>query len=243
MRKVIYILGLLSGITATINAQSITYNHDDAKMNQVTVMEIGSGSLTPSQYYTLLHRSYQKSAASKNKLAFRMAAGINLYNQVDDAEALDSAMQSRAKIEALNIADRSGGVLDLAWMAESGKLNRKMEDFEQNIQRIKEVGGTSSEQEHWRAYYKVYQSAIKATQEAYMPNAQRKKEYLRIHADVARKNETLVLYLVRLSNARKTSILLAATDNRENNKAQIVRNAMSRWRGAGWKTSGRGLEE
>ena len=128
-------------------------------------------------------------------------------------------------------------------MAESGKLNRKMEDFEQNIQRIKEVGGTSSEQEHWRAYYKVYQSAIKATQEAYMPNAQRKKEYLRIHADVARKNETLVLYLVRLSNARKTSILLAATDNRENNKAQIVRNAMSRWRGAGWKTSGRGLEE
>ena len=243
MRKVIYILGLLSGITATINAQSITYNHDDAKMNQVTVMEIGSGSLTPSQYYTLLHRSYQKSAASKNKLACRMAAGINLYNQVDDAEALDSAMQSRAKIEALNIADRSGGVLDLAWMAESGKLNRKMEDFEQNIQRIKEVGGTSSEQEHWRAYYKVYQSAIKATQEAYMPNAQRKKEYLRIHADVARKNETLVLYLVRLSNARKTSILLAATDNRENNKAQIVRNAMSRWRGAGWKTSGRGLEE
>ncbi|NDV84187.1 DUF5045 domain-containing protein [Bacteroides sp. 51] len=243
MRKVIYILGFLSGITATINAQSITYNHDDAKMNQVTVMEIGSGSLTPSQYYTLLHRSYQKSAASKNKLAFRMAAGINLYNQVDDAEALDSAMQNRAKIEALNIADRSGGALDLAWMAESGKLNSKMEDFEQNIHRIQEVGGTTNEQEHWRAYYKVYQSAIKATQDAYMPNAQRKKEYLRIHADVAKKNETLLLYLVRLSKARKTSALLAATNNRENNKARIVRNAMSRWRGAGWNTSGRGLEE
>lgn len=243
MKKVIYILGFLSGITATINAQSITYNHNDAKMNQVTVMEIGSGSLTPSQYYTLLHRSYQKSAASKNKLAFRMAAGINLYNQVDDAEALDSAMQSRAKIEALNIADRCGGALDLAWMAESGKLNSKMEDFEHNIQRIKEVGGTNSEQEHWREYYKVYQSAIKATQEAYMPNAQRKNEYLRIHADVVRKNETLILYLVRLSKARKTTMLLAATDNRENNKAQIIRSAMSRWRNAGWNTSGRGLEE
>ena len=95
-------------------AQSVTYNHDDAKMNQITVAEIGSGSLTPSLYYQLLHKSYQKSAAAKNKLGFRTTAGINLYNQVDDAEALDSAMTQRARIEALNVADRSGGALDAA---------------------------------------------------------------------------------------------------------------------------------
>ena len=76
-----------------------------------------------------------------------------------------------------------------------------------------------------------------------MPNAQRKKEYLRIYADVARKNETLILYIVRLSNARKTSELLTATGNIENHKAQIVRNALSRWRDAGWSTSKHGLEE
>ena len=243
MKKVLYILGFSLGIATMVHAQSVTYKHDDAKMNQITVMEIGSGGLTPSQYYTLLHRSYQKSAASKNKLTFRTTAGINLYNQVDDAVALDSAMQKRAKVEALNIADRSGGTLDLAWVAEGGKLNCKMEDFEQNIHRIQQIGGTGSEQEHWKEYYKVYQSAIKATQDAYMPNAQRKKEYLRIYADVVRKNETLVLYLARLSNTRKTNLLLAATDNRESNKVQIVRNALSRWRNAGWSTSGRGLEE
>ena len=41
-------------------------------------------------------------------------------------------------------------------------------------------------------------------------NAQRKKQYLRIYTDVARKNEELIRYLVRLYNARKTSELLAS---------------------------------
>ena len=243
MKRILLLSAAVMGICSAVKAQSVTYSHDDAKMNQITVMEIGSGGLTPSMYYTVLHKSYQKSASSKNKLAFRTAAGLNLYAQVDDAEALDSALNKRAKIEALNVADRSGGALDLAWMAESGKLNNKMADFERNIRWVLEVGGTANEQEHWKEYYNVYQCAIKAAQNAYMPNAQRKKEYLRIYADVALKNETLILYIVRLSNARKTSELLTATGNIENHKAQIVRNALSRWRDAGWSTSKHGLEE
>lgn len=243
MKRILLLSAVVMGICPIVKAQSVTYSHDDAKMNQITVMEIGSGGLTPSLYYTLLHKSYQKSASSKNKLAFRTTAGLNLYAQVDDAEALDSALNKRAKIEALNVADRSGGALDLAWVAESGKLNSKMADFERNIRRVLEVGGTANEQAYWKEYYNVYQCAVKAAQDAYMPNAQRKKEYLRIYADVARKNETLILYIVRLSNARKTSELLAATGNTESHKAQIVRNALSRWRDAGWSTSKRGLEE
>lgn len=243
MKRILFLLVMIMGICSVVMAQSVTYNHDDAKMNQITVMEIGSGGLTPSLYYTLLHKSYQKSASSKNKLAYRTTAGLNLYAQVDEAEALDSALNQRAKIEALNVADRSGGTLDLAWMAESDKLNSKLADFERNIHRVLEVGGTANEQVHWKEYYNVYQCAIKAAQNAYMPNAQRKKEYLRIYADVARKNETLILYIVRLSNARKTSELLAATGNRESHKAQIMRNALSRWRDAGWSISRHGLEE
>lgn len=243
MKRMIYLIGIAVGIVSTAKAQSVTYNHDDAKMNQITVMEIGSGGLTPSVYYTLLHKSYQKSASIKNKLAYRTAAGLSLYAQVDDTEALDSALVKRAEIEALNVADRSGGALDLAWAVESGKLNSKMADFERNICRILEVGGTANEQTHWKEYYNIYQCAIKATQNAYMPNAQRKKEYLRIYADVARKNETLILYLIRLSNAEKTSELLAATSNTQSHKVQIVRNAFSRWRDAGWSTSRHGLEE
>lgn len=223
------------GNASEVFAQSVTYNHDDAKMNQITVAEIGSGSLTPSLYYQLLHKSYQKSAAAKNKFGFRTTAGINLYNQVDDAEALDSAMTQRARIEALNVADRSGGALDAAWLAEGDKINAALENFNRNIQRITEVGGSHYELEHWREQYNVFVCAVKSVQEAYMPNSQRKKQYLRIHADIIRKNEMLVRYLVRLANSTKVAELLDASAIIEDRRAQIAMAAMNRWREARWR--------
>lgn len=240
-RRLYIIIGIgaaLFGVAPKTLAQSVTYNHDDAKMNQITVAEIGSGSLTPSLYYQLLHKSYQKSAAAKNKLGFRSAAGINLYNQVDDAEALDSAMTQRARIEALNVADRSGGALDAAWLAEGDKINSALENFNRNIQRITEVGGSHYELEHWREQYNVFVCAVKSVQEAYMPNSQRKKQYLRIHADIIRKNEMLVRYLVRLANSTKVAELLDASVIIEDRRAQIAMAAMNRWREAGWRATG-----
>ena len=188
--------------TGAVHAQgvSVTYNHDSPKQNQVTVMETGAGALSPDLYYTLLHNSYKKSAAAKNKLSFRTLAGVNLYNQVDEAEAIDSALVSRAKIEALR-----------------------------NIDRILPAGGTPDDRERWTEYYHVYQSAIKATRDAYMPNAQRKKEYLRIYEDVTRQNGILVGYLARRQNATITGNLLNATDERNLNKGNIVREAVNRW--------------
>lgn len=240
-RKLYIIIGIgaaLFGVVPKTLAQSVTYNHDDAKMNQITVAEIGSGSLTPEFYYWLLHNSYRESAAAKNKLGFRTTAGINLYNQVDEAEALDSAMTQRARIEALNVADRSGGALDVAWLAEGDKINSALEDFEKNIRRIIEAGGSNYEQEHWREQYNVFLCAIKSVQEAYMPNAERKKQYLRIHADIIRKNEMLVRYLVRLANSTKVAELLDTSAIIEDRRAQIAMAAMNRWREAGWRAMG-----
>ena len=187
-------------VTTAVHAQYVTYNHDSPKQNQVTVMETGTGALSPDLYYSVLHNKYKKSAAAKNKLSFRTLAGINLYNQVDEAEAIDSALVKRAKVEALNVADRQ---VDIAWLAEGDKVSGQMERFRQ--------------------------CAIKATKDAYMPNAQRKKEYLRIYEDVARQNEILVGYLAKRQNATVTNALLNATDNRTLHKGGIVRNAMSRW--------------
>ena len=126
--------------TATAQAQYVTYNHDSPKQNQITVMETGAGSLTPELYYWALHNKYKKSAAAKNKLGFRTTAGINLYNQTDEAESIDSALVSRAKIEALNVADRQA---DIAWLAEGDKINGQMERMKRNIDRILPAGGTS----------------------------------------------------------------------------------------------------
>ena len=151
---------------------------------------------------------------------------MNLYNQTDEAEAIDSALVKRAGIEALNIADRQ---VDLAWLAEGDKVNGQMERFRRNIDRILLCGGTPDERERWEEYYQVYQCAINATKEAYMPNAQRKKEYLRISEDVARQNETLVLYLARKQNATVTAGLLNAQEVQPIDKGSILRNAVERW--------------
>lgn len=226
MKRELWMMAMAAVATTGVQAQSVTYNHDSPKQNQITVMETGAGALSPDLYYTLLHNKYKKSAAAKNKLSFRTVAGINLYNQVDEAEAIDSALVSRAKIEALNVADRQ---VDIAWLAEGDKVNGQMERFRRNIDRILLAGGTPEDKERWTEYYHIYECAVDATQDAYMPNAQRKKEYLRIYEDVARQNELLVSYLARRQNATVTGNLLNATHDRRLNKEGIVRDAVSRW--------------
>ena len=167
----ILIMAVATTIKAT--AQSVTYNHDSSKQNQITVMETGGGSLTPEFYYWLLHNNYKKTAAEKNKLGFRTLAGINLYNQVDDAEKIDSALTKRAEVEALNVADRQ---IDLAWLAESSKINGQLDKMKANIDHIIPTGGTINDKRRWEELYNMYQCAVKATKDAYMPNAQRKRQ-------------------------------------------------------------------
>ena len=213
---------------ATIGAmaQSVTYNEDDAKRNQITVMETGSGSQTPELYYTLLHNSYKKSAAEKNKLAFRTTAGLAAYGQVEYADSIQAALTKRAEIEALNMADRQ---IDIAWLAEGSKITSQMEKFQKNIDRILLVGGTPTDKERWTEYYHVFDCAVNATKKAFMPNAQRKQEYLRIYADVTKHNEILVKYLVRLHSNSQTDNLLTATYERNTNKTSIINSAKERW--------------
>lgn len=226
MNRTLLLMAVAAVATSGVKAQSVTYNHDSPKQNQITVMETGTGALSPELYYTLLHNKYKKSAASKNKLSFRTLAGVNLYNQTDEAEAIDSALVKRAEIEALNVADRQ---IDLAWLAEGDKINAQMERLQRNIDRIPLAGGTTDDRERWTEYYHVYQCAIDATKDAYMPNAQRKKEYLRIYEDVVRQNEILVGYLARRQNATVANGLLNATADRRLDKGGIVREAMDRW--------------
>lgn len=232
--KKIYFPLLCSLAATTVSAQSVSYNHDDSKMNQITVQEVGSGNLSPDYYYWLFHSNYRKSAASKNKLTYRSTAGMARYQQVDDAEKIDSAMVKRAEVEALNVADRTGGALDLAWGVEGSKVTSKLETFETNIRRILQAGGSADDQRYWQEQAAVFKTAIKAAQEAYMPNAQRKKQYLAVYRDLVKKNESLVLFISRLSASMKTSQLLRASYNKPDSKAQIVAAAMGRWRSAGW---------
>ena len=230
-RYLLLAVGAMVG--SSLSAQSyVTYNHDATKMNQITVQEIGSGGLTPTFYYTAFHNSYQKTASAKNKLGFRTLAGIESYQQIDDADSIKTSLQKRAEIEALNIADRQ---IDIAWLAEGNKIDKKLSDFHNNINRIIGAGGTASDKERWTEYYNIYQYAIKVTQDAYMPNAQRKKEYLAIYNDIAKQNETLIAYLVQLNARSKTQELLSATSTRTSHHGAFANDAYNRWKNASSK--------
>ena len=226
----------MASVTLQVNAQSyVTYNHDDAKMNQITVQETGAGGLTPAFYYDVFHNSYQKSAATKNKLSFRSLAGVAAWQQIEDADSIEASLKKRAEIEALNVADRQ---MDIARLAEGTKLTNKLDDSQSNINRIIGAGGTFNDKERWNNYYNIVQCAIKATQDAYMPNAQRKKEYLAIYADICKENENLIKYLVQLNSKAKTAELLSASSTRQNHNGAIATAAHNRWRDASWRVSG-----
>ena len=229
---------LLFGFFFNSHAQSyVTYNHDDAKMNQITVQEIGAGGLTPAFYYDVFHNSYQKSAAAKNKLGFRTLAGVAAWQQIEDADSVETSMKKRAEIETLNIADRQ---IDIAWLAEGNKIESKLNDFQNNINRIVSAGGSFNDKERWTEYYNIFQTSIKETKDAYMPNAQRKKEYLAIYADICKQNETLIAYIVQINNRKKTEELLSATNNRTSHKSEFVTAAYNRWRSSAWGNANNG---
>jgi hypothetical protein len=237
MKRKYYMLMIMLAGTCTLHAQQITYNHDADKMNQITVMEIGSGSLTPQYFYTVFHNSYRRSAARTNKLAYRTEAGLAGYKQVPMSDSIQEAMTKRAEIEALNIADRSGGAADVAWMAEGDKIKNKLDSYERNIGRIIGAGGNRDNQERWKERLNQFRTAIKATQDAYMPNAERKKQYLAIYADICRENQILIEYVVQLNNANRNNRMMNAELVLHDPRAQAAKAALNRWREAGWSSA------
>lgn len=238
MKRKCVLLAISLMLCLSVKAQYVTYNHDEDKMNQFLVGEIGAGTLSPEYYYVLLHNSYRNTAAARNKLLYRTEVGAAGYMQVEMADSIRVAMEKRAEIEALNIADRSGGALDLAWAVEGDKITTKLESYKKNIDRILGVGGNTDNQSRWNDHYKMFSCAIKATQDAYMPNAERKRQYLAIYADICRDNEQLIEYLVRLNNANRTNGLLNQQLVRSNPTARAATAALNRWREAGWKAAG-----
>ena len=208
-------------------AQYVTYNHDETKMNQVTVMETGAGSLTPALFYSLIHNQYYRTASATNKLSYRSTAGGFAYSQVGLSEKVDTSLTKRAEIEALNMADRQ---VDLAWQAEGPKIQSRLEAFNRNIARLTEAGGNGGDLALWRERYQLFQTAVSAIRDSYMPNAERKKEYLAIYRDITEHNNTLIAYIISVDSRERTKDHLDATLERPDRNGEIAAEARGRWK-------------
>ena len=145
-RNILIILAFLLPLLSA-RAQYVTYNHDETKMYQVTVMETGVGELTPRAFYGVVNNRYYQDAAETNKLRYRSEAAAHGTVQVGISETIDTSLTKRAEVEALNMADRQ---VDLAWQAEGPKIQSRLEAFNRNIARLTEVGGNAGDLTLWQ---------------------------------------------------------------------------------------------
>lgn len=212
-------------------AQSVTYNHDSSVMNQFTVGETGAGSLTPDFYYDALHKNYRNGSVSTNKQFFRTQMGLSLYQEVPRAEALDSALTQRMRVEAINMADRTPGVTDLAYQVERSKIESKLSLLKQNIERITLEGGTPQQYRTWLERYNAINCGLQAVRDAYMPTGSRKSQYLAIYQDILQKNVEVCEYITYLRSLKAVKNQPdSASPPRKAGIATIARSAHGRWK-------------
>lgn len=208
--------------------QSITYNHDASKMGQIQVMELGAGNLTPDLYYSITHSSYKKGAKSATsvKNTLRMAANVTSMPQVEYADSIKADLESRAKIEATNIADRQ---VDLAWLTEGEKIQTKLWAMKSNIGSLN--GKTHSEEiTAWEYLVKMYDFAIKTTKKAYMPNSERQKQYLAIYDEITASNDNLLLRIRYLATKKQADNIVAAMAQFQHRVSENATASYNRWR-------------
>lgn len=191
MKRIICsLLFLLPIIGTKVTAQSMTFLPDVAKRNQIQVMELGAGILTPDFYYNMFHKNYKKTAylPTSPKNSLRMTTYLSSKPQVEFADSIEADLKSRAKIEALNLADRK---VDLAWTSIGNKLDNTLRKYRNNINSLS--GKTKNDEiEEWKSLADQYDFAIKTIKKAYLANSQRQKQYMTIYDEICKTNELLV---------------------------------------------------
>lgn len=230
---IILIVFVCTLIAKGANAQ--TKNHDPSVMNQFTIGETGLGSFTPDFYYDLFHKNYRNSAMLTNKQAFRTQMHLALNKQEPYAEAIDSALNDRMRVELKNIADRTPGFTDVAWQVERGKIEGKLALLKQNIERITINGGSVQSYREWLERYNAIQCGIDAIRNAYMPQGSRKEQYIAIYRDILKKNVEVCEYLDYLRSAKTVKYYISQSRNRvhpidSTQIGRIARASHGRWK-------------
>ena len=227
---------MMTCATAMCHAQYVTYNHDDSKMGQIQVMEIGAGNLTPEFYYWLVHNSYKNNAkdATSVKNTLRLAANTASYPQVEYADTIEADLKSRAKVEALNVADRE---VDVAWMTEGSKIEDKLLKLKTNISYLN--GRTNAREiDAWNELTGMYEFAIKVTKQAYMPNSERQKQYLSIYDEIVKSNDNLLIRVRYLTTKNKADQLVATLSRFQHRVHENATAGYVRWRDAATQAGG-----
>lgn len=215
MKKIRLIIGLC--VMSTFPISSYAQFWDSVVEGQFVTGEVGGlpdspglGGIDPiaTTLYTFLYKSYMNEAAMTNKLTFRVKMMNSLMNETDHAEAIDSALTERGRIEFYglnsNVLDRQP-IVELTLSDDKSKIDSKLNVFKSNINRITYEGGTVKDLKAWTERYNAIQCGYTAVKDGYMSSGKRKEQYVAIYEDIIKQNKELVeyiLYLRSLSNVK-----------------------------------------
>lgn len=225
-----------------------TQNHDASVMNQFLIGETGAGSFTPDLFYDAFHKNYRNGAMMTNKQFFRTEMTLTLHKQEPYAENLDSALTDRKRVEFKNIADRTPGITDAAWLVEKGKIEGKLDILKKNIERITINGGSVQSYREWLERYNAIQCGIDAVRNEYMPQGSRKEQYIAIYRDILEKNVEVCEYLDYLRSAKTVKYFVTQSSNKvhpidTSRISRIARASHGRWKIAlAAASGGKGME-
>lgn len=209
----------------------VTRNHEDYIMHQFTTMETGAGALTPRYYYNLFHKKYQRTANAENKEIFRLHMKARVADEKVYADSIDVMTFHRAKVEAMNVADRSP-MTDMAWAVEKSRIEAKLDIFQKNINHIMPYGGTSEDYHQWKNIYNCIQTAIKVTRESYQDLGRRKKEYMAIYKDIVKRNYQLTRQLLTWNSIKSAKEMQknSKPPQRLSSVSTVAFDALNRWK-------------
>ena len=220
--------------------------HDSAVLNQIGLEEVGAGAAGGSnglaQAHYLLHKGYVFEAMNNplwKKTVQRALVSKYLLSEQRAAAVVDSALTSRAKTEALDLADRE---LDVVWMVEKNKINNSLDKWENNINKITANGGKLMDYRSWRNSLEGIKAAIEGVKKSHLSNSQRQECYTLIYKDIENKNLSLVSYLSDLSTQQTAKNLMksSVTPVKKVSRKSIANGCFARWKAVIAQSSGVG---
>ena len=176
-RAVLFFLFSLLSVS-TVFSQGVTYNHDELVCDKFV-------------------------DNSEMLEALRGEFYLPLSLEKPHAEAIDSSLNKRMRVEALNMADRTPSVLDVAYMTEKKKIERQLNSFRKDVMSISREGGSGDSQVQWLERYNAINCGLQAVRDAYMPISERKVQYLAIYRDLIQQHLKLLDYINYLRYVRQ----------------------------------------
>ena len=85
----------------------------------------------------------------------------------------------------------------------------------------------------------MYDFAIKATKQAYMPNSERQKQYLAIYDEIVKSNDYLLLRVRYLTKKNQADHLVQAVSRFQHRVGENATAGYNRWRDASYEGSTR----